>query len=233
MKLLEGKVIAVTGGLGALGSAVARAAAREGARVVLIDRATRQGPLADELAHCAVLDGIDLTSTDAAAAAFDRLLTSHGRLDGLANVAGGFRWETIQDGHPDTWDLLFSINVKTALVATRAALPMLLRAGEGRIVNIGAGAAQKAGAGMGAYAAAKAGVARLTEALAAELKDRGVTANAILPSIIDTPQNRADMPDADSSRWVSPSSIADVVVFLLSARSRDISGALVPVFGRS
>ena len=112
------------------------------------------------------------------------------------------------------------------------ALPHLLANPAGRIVNIGAGAAFKAGAGMGAYAAAKAGVARLTEALAAELLDRGVTVNAILPSIIDTPPNRADMPDADFTRWVRPEQIAATIGFLLSADAQAITGASIPVTGR-
>jgi NAD(P)-dependent dehydrogenase (short-subunit alcohol dehydrogenase family) len=127
---------------------------------------------------------------------------------------------------------MYELNVKTALNASKAALPYLLASRAGRIVNVGAGAALKAGAGMGAYAAAKAGVARLTEALAAELLDRGVTVNAILPSIIDTPPNRADMPDADFTRWVQPGQIAATIGFLLSADAQAITGASIPVTGR-
>ena len=113
-----------------------------------------------------------------------------------------------------------------------SALPHLLASTNASIVNVGALAAAKAGAGMGAYAASKAGVAKLTEALAEELKDRAVTVNAVLPSIIDTPANRADMPDADFSRWVKPEQIADLIVFLLSDRARAITGALIPIAGR-
>ena len=116
---------------------------------------------------------------------------------------------------------------------SRAALPHLIKRGGGRIVNIGAGAAAtKAGAGMGAYTASKAGVAKLTESLAEEVKDRGVTVNALLPSIIDTPANRADMPNADFSRWVAPRAIADVILFLLSDQASAVTGALIPVSGR-
>jgi NAD(P)-dependent dehydrogenase (short-subunit alcohol dehydrogenase family) len=124
------------------------------------------------------------------------------------------------------------MNLRTAVSASQAALPYLLAAGDARIVNVGAGAAAKAGAGMGAYAASKAGVARFTEALAEELKDRGVTVNAVLPSIIDTAANRADMPKADFSRWVKPEQIADLIAFLLSDRARAITGALIPISGR-
>jgi len=90
----------------------------------------------------------------------------------------------------------------------------------------------KAGIGMGAYAASKAGVAKLTEALAEELKDKGITVNALLPSIIDTAPNRAEMPKAEFERWVKPSQLADVIVFLLSEHARAITGALIPVAGR-
>jgi NAD(P)-dependent dehydrogenase (short-subunit alcohol dehydrogenase family) len=127
---------------------------------------------------------------------------------------------------------MYGMNLRTAVSAARAALPHLPGDGTGRIVNIGAMAAAKAATGMGAYTAAKAGVARLTEALAEELKDRGVTVNAVLPSIIDTPANRADMPQADFSRWVTPAQVAEVVVFLVSARAAGITGACIPVAGR-
>ncbi|HEX7769606.1 MAG TPA: SDR family oxidoreductase, partial [Dokdonella sp.] len=155
-----------------------------------------------------------------------------GGLDALVNIAGTFRWETLSDGSPDTWDLLYKVNLRSAVAASKAALPHLRASGSGRIVNIGAGAAAKAGAGMGAYAASKAGVARLTEALAEELKDHGITVNAVLPSIIDTPPNRADMPKADFDRWVKPEQLADVIVFLLSDRAAAVTGALLPVSGR-
>ena len=155
-----------------------------------------------------------------------------GGLDGLVNVAGGFRWETLADGAIDTWDALYRMNLRTAAAACQAALPHFARRGGGRIVNIGAAASAKAAAGMGAYAASKAGVARLTEALAEEWKDQGVAVNAVLPSIIDTPRNREDMPKADFTRWVAPEALADVIVFLLSAQARAITGALVPVTGR-
>jgi NAD(P)-dependent dehydrogenase (short-subunit alcohol dehydrogenase family) len=127
---------------------------------------------------------------------------------------------------------MFATNVRTALLASQAALPHLLARGRGRIVNVGANAAAHAGLGMGAYAASKSAVARLTEAMAEEFKDRGITVNAVLPSILDTPANRADMPKADPSRWVSPAALAQVIVFLLSDAAAPITGALIPVKGR-
>jgi NAD(P)-dependent dehydrogenase (short-subunit alcohol dehydrogenase family) len=228
---LNGKVIAVTGGFGSLGASVGRAAMAAGARVALLDRADASKAPA-ELSAALALGGVDLGSGSAASTAIARVVERFGRLDALVNVAGGFRWEKIEGGSIDTWDLLYQMNLRTAVSASQAALPHLLAGGDGRIVNIGAGAAAKAGAGMGAYAASKAGVARLTEALAEELKDRGVTVNAVLPSIIDTAPNRADMPNADFSRWVKPEQIADLIVFLLSDRARAITGALIPISGR-
>lgn len=231
MQDLEGRVVAVTGGFGTLGASVARAAMAAGAKVALLDRAeAAQAP--SDLARMLVLGGVDLGDADSASAAIAQVLRHHGGLDALVNVAGGFRWEKIEGGAIGTWDLLYQMNLRTAVNATQAALVHVASGGNGRIVNVGAGAAAKAGIGMGAYAASKAGVAKLTEALAEELKDRGVTVNAVLPSIIDTAPNRADMPQADFSRWVKPEQIAELVVFLLSDRARAITGALIPIPGR-
>jgi NAD(P)-dependent dehydrogenase (short-subunit alcohol dehydrogenase family) len=178
-----------------------------------------------------LLGGVDLGSPEAASIAFAAAAQQLGGLHGVINIAGGFRWEKVADGDIATWDFLYNVNVRTAVNAVRAALPLLSK-DSARIVNIGAVGAIKAAAGMGAYAASKSGVAKLTEALADELKDGGTTVNAILPSIIDTQINRADMPDADFSRWVRPEQIADLVVFLLSDRASAITGALIPITGR-
>lgn len=229
--MLQGKIVAVTGGFGQLGLAVVRAALDAGAQVAALDRA-RVPADATSLGGALALGELDLAETDAAVQALAQVAARFGGLDALVNVAGTFRWETLEQGSLETWDLLYRVNLRSAVSASRAALPHLTRRGSGRIVNIGAGAATKAGAGMGAYAASKAGVGKLTEALAAELKDRGITVNAVLPSIIDTPANRADMPDADFSRWVTPHAIADVIVFLLSDQARAVTGALIPVSGR-
>ncbi len=124
------------------------------------------------------------------------------------------------------------MNVQTAANASRAATPHLKRSAAGRIVNVGANGALKASAGMGPYAASKAGVHSLTESLAEELKADGVTVNAVLPSIIDTPANRADMPKADFAAWVAPADLATVMLFLASEEARAVTGALIPVTGR-
>ena len=229
---LQGKIVAVTGGFGQLGVAVVRAALDAGAQVAALDRA-RQPADAKALAGALALGDIDLAESSAATKAVDQVVAQLGGLDALINIAGTFRWESLETGSVDTWDLLYRVNLRSAVNTSHAALPHLTKRGGGRIINIGAGAAAaKAGAGMGAYTASKAGVAKLTEALAEEVKDRGITVNAILPSIIDTPANRADMPNADFSRWVPPRAIADVIVFLLSDQASAVTGALIPVSGR-
>ncbi len=223
---LQDQRIVVTGGLGALGIAVINALQAAGAKTAVLDRAApSQIPTAATTSL-----SVDLGDAAATRRGFAELAQRLGHVDGLVNLAGGFRWELIADGSSDTWDLLYHMNLKTAVHASQAALPYFPPSG-GRIVNVGAVAALKASAGMGAYAASKAGVAKLTEALAEELMPRGITVNAVLPSIIDTPANRAAMPDLDSSRWVSPQSLADVILFLLSRRAASITGALIPVSG--
>lgn len=219
-------IVAITGAAGTLGGQAARTLAAAGWTVAGIDLAEVS---ADTVTLA--LGGVDLTSETAMADAAARIESRFGRLDGLVNIAGGFAWETVTEGALATWDRLYAMNLKTTLVATRALLP-LLKASGGSIVNVGAAASVKAAAGMGAYAASKAGVARLTEALAEELKNESVRVNAVLPSIIDTPPNRADMPDAEFDRWVSPAQLSAVIAFLLSPAASAVTGALIPVTGR-
>jgi NAD(P)-dependent dehydrogenase (short-subunit alcohol dehydrogenase family) len=231
---LSGKGVLITGAFGALGAATAIAAAESGARVALIDRAPQ--PPAGLVEHAGpdavVVPGVDLVAPEQAVRAVEAAHKGLGRLDVLLNIAGAFRWQTVAEGDPAAWDLLFAINLKTALNSSRAALPYLRKSEQGRIVNVGANAATKAGAGMGAYTASKAGVHRLTESLAEELKTTRITVNAVLPSIIDTPANRAEMPTADFSTWVTPQALAEVILFLASPQSQAVTGALLPVTGR-
>jgi NAD(P)-dependent dehydrogenase (short-subunit alcohol dehydrogenase family) len=228
---LQGKRVAVTGAFGSLGLATVAALAAAGAHVAAIDRADAPPqPFSRPNVHA--IGGVDLGEANAAEEAIARSAAALGGLDALVNIAGTFRWEKIEGGSLDTWDFLYRVNLRTALAASRAAIRHLVESGNARIVNIGAMGALKAGAGMGAYAASKQGVMKLTEALAEELKDKGVTVNAVLPSIIDTPPNRADMPDADYSRWVKPAEIAAVIAFLISDDARAVTGASIPVSGR-
>jgi NAD(P)-dependent dehydrogenase (short-subunit alcohol dehydrogenase family) len=228
------RIYAITGAFGVLGTAVAVAAAKQGVKLGLIDFAPANGdsvPGAPDATTLA-LGGVDLTDADAATSAIDTIAKAFGGLDVLFNIAGGFAWEAHQGGSAETWRRLYRMNVETASNASRAAIPHLKRSGCGRIVNVGANAALKAAAGMGAYAASKAGVHALTQALAEELKSDGVTVNAVLPSILDTPANRADMPKADPSAWVAPDDLAAVMLFLASEEARALTGALIPVTGR-
>lgn len=225
---MSDRVIAVTGGHGVLGRAVVVAALDEGLKVATIDHALGQSAPEGALE----LGGVDLTHPAAALKAIDAVVAHFGRLDALLNIAGGFVWQTTDDEAP-AWDRMHALNVTTVLNATRAALPHLKASPEGRIVNVGANGALKSAAGMGAYAASKSGVHRLTESLAEELKSTSVTVNAVLPSILDTAQNRADMPDADPAKWVQPVDLARIMLFLAGPDSRAITGALIPVTGRA
>lgn len=218
--------VIVTGGFGVLGQAVAEAFAAQGDKVARIDFVP--GPKTT-VADALDIGGVDLTDAASTAAALAKVVAANGGIDVLVNVAGGFTWETLADGSIASWARMQAMNLTTAATITQLALPELTRAQAGRIVSIGAGAAIKAGMGMGAYAASKSGVHRLTEALAEELAGTSVTVNAILPSIIDTPTNRADMPGEDFTKWVQPSAIADVILFLASPAARGVTGALIPV----
>src|ERR1700710_2760679 len=225
---MDGKVIVVTGALGALGSVVANEALGRGARIASVDHAPTQVPATpDRLGRA----GGHPSDAAQAKKAIDAAASHFAKLDALINIAGGFAFEAVADGDPKTWQRMYALNVTTALHASRAAIPHLSKSAAGRIVNVGAMGALQAGAGMGAYAASKAGVHRLTEALAAEQKGK-ITVNAVLPSTIDTAANRASMPKADFTKWVSPKELADVILFLASDAASAVTGALLPVNGR-
>ena len=225
---MDGDVVVITGASGALGSVVARMAAERGARLALIDHGRRGGGPDGAFA----LGGVDLSDFRQAEAALSSVRDRMGAVHVLLNLAGGFAFEKLEDGDPATWERMFRLNLTTAVNASKAALPHLLESGAGRIVSVGAASVLKAGPGMGPYAASKSGVLKLTESLAEELKDRNVTVNAVLPSIIDTPQNRAEMGEKNAPKWVKAEELAEVILFLASRRARAVTGALAPVTGR-
>jgi 3-oxoacyl-[acyl-carrier protein] reductase len=225
---MDGKIVVVTGASGALGRVVAETALARGARVAGMDHAAHQFAATPDRIE---LGGVDLSDAAQAKKAIDAVVSHFGRLDALINIAGGFAFEAVAEGDPNTWRRMYALNVLTALNASRSAIPHLAASRTGRIVNVGAMGALQAGAGMGAYAASKAGVHRLTEALAAEWKGK-ITVNAVLPSTIDTPANRASMPQADFGKWVTPQELADVILFLASDAASAVTGALLPVSGR-
>jgi NAD(P)-dependent dehydrogenase (short-subunit alcohol dehydrogenase family) len=231
---MRGKTIVVTGGFGALGRVVAEVAAARGASIAVLDYAPAPPEgLAERLGPKALMiGGLDLSSAVVATKAMADVKAKFGRLDALLNIAGGFQWETVEGGKDDAWERMYALNLTTTLNASRAALPYLIESGAGRIVNVGAQSALHAASGMGPYAASKSAVHRLTEALANELKEKGVTVNAVLPSTIDTPMNRRDMPKADFNRWVAPADLVAVMLFLASDEAKAVTGALIPVSGR-
>jgi NAD(P)-dependent dehydrogenase (short-subunit alcohol dehydrogenase family) len=229
--------VIVTGAAGALGSAVARAFRRAGGRVALIDR-DLQG-LQD---LCASLGGDagcyacvgDLMDESSVAAMVAEIFSRFGRIDVLVNVAGGFSMgPAVHETPSATWDFMLGLNARTVFLMSRAVVPHMLARRSGKIVNVAARAALEGKAKMAAYVASKSAVIRLTESMAAELKDAGIQVNCILPGTIDTPRNRIDMPNADYSRWVPPEALADVILFLASEAARAVTGAAVPVYGRS
>jgi len=229
----EAKICLITGAAGNLGRAVGAAFASAGASLVLLDRELRNLRAAyGNQSERALLLEVDLLDASAVAKAVGTAMQRFARIDVLCNIAGGFRV-----GHPvhetpeDVWELMLDLNAKSVINTARAIVPGMIASRSGKIINIAALAGLGGKANMGAYSASKSAVVRLTESMSAELRDKGINVNCILPSIIDTPQNRADMPGADPRRWVSPAALADVVLFLASDRARAIHGAAIPVAG--
>jgi len=212
----SGKTVMITGAAGNLGAAVSKAFAGLGANVAPVDLPTNL---------------LDQAQVDAAV---KKTLQQSKRIDVLCNIAGGFRMGApVHETSDKDWNFLFDLNARTVLHTARAVVPHMISAGGGKIVNVGAYAAQKGAAQMGAYIASKSALIRLTETMAAELREKNINVNCVLPTIIDTPQNRAAMPDADPARWVAPADLARVVVFLASDAARAIHGAALPVTGLS
>jgi NAD(P)-dependent dehydrogenase (short-subunit alcohol dehydrogenase family) len=231
----ENRVVIVTGAAGNLGRAVARTFAERGARLVLFDmRREHLQQVFGDAGERRLFAPVNLLEPAQIEAAIKQAVTRFGRIDALANLAGGFRMGEPVHTTPDSdWNFLFDINTRTLLNMARATVPRLLEGGGGKIVNVGAFAAQKGAAKMGAYVASKSAVIRLTESMAAELREKNINVNCVLPTIIDTPENRASMPNADPARWVAPEDLANVIAFLCSDAARAIHGAAVPVTGLS
>ena len=222
--MLNGKSIIITGANGALGRVVVDTTIEQGASVIAMDRVfDRDRDGVQQIV-------IDLTDAEAISEA----LTEIDSIDGLFNIAGGFAMgPAVHETQASEWEAMFAMNVVTARNMCVAVVPKMLTAGHGAIVNVGAMSAREGQGNMGAYCVAKSTVMRLTESLSKELRQLGINVNAVLPSIIDTPMNRDDMPDADYSKWVAPSALAEVICFLGSDAARAMHGALVPVVGGS
>jgi NAD(P)-dependent dehydrogenase (short-subunit alcohol dehydrogenase family) len=229
------QTVLVTGAGGNLGRALAHLFAQRGARLVLLERdgAHLRQVYGDDNERQLLLSA-DLLVQGQVDAAVRAAQERFGGIDVLCNIAGGFRMGPPVHETPDEdWDFLLGLNTKSVVHAVRAVVPGMIASGGGRIVSVAANAALKGVAGMAAYCASKDAVIRITEAMAAELKDKGINVNCVLPSVIDTPENRAAMPDADPGRWVSPDALAEVIAFLASDGARAINGAAIPVVGRA
>jgi NAD(P)-dependent dehydrogenase (short-subunit alcohol dehydrogenase family) len=225
------RTVVVTGAAGHLGRAVASAFAAAEAKLVLVER--HLSHLADAFGQDTprrLLVAADLLDRDDVDRAIATAVGRFGRIDALCNIVGGFRMgEAVHELSDETLDFVFDINVRSLVHAAHAVVPHMLDGRGGRIVNVAAFAANRGAARMGAYSAAKSAVIRITEAMEAELHGRGVHVNCVLPTIIDTPDNRKSMPDADASAWVAPQDLANVILFLASQDARAIHGAALPV----
>ncbi|MBV5275771.1 MAG: SDR family oxidoreductase [Lamprocystis purpurea] len=237
MSKFTDQVVIVTGAAGNMGRAVAWAFAGQGARIALVDRdaqALEQIRAALPAGTVAIGITTDLMNPESVARMSAAVMEQFGRVDVLANLAGGFTMgPPIHETADHDWTFMLDLNARTVFNCCRAVVPLLLAGGGGHIVNVAARAATRGIGRMGPYCASKAAVITLTESLADELKDQGITVNCILPGTVDTPQNRAAMPDQDHDRWVSLAALADVILFLASDAARAVTGAAVPVYGRS
>ena len=226
------RTVLVTGAAGSLGRAVAAAFAERGANLVLIDQRAdllAKAFGAEDARRIFAPTDLDRAQVDAAAR---RAVERFGGIDVLCNVAGGFRMgEAVHETSTETWCFLFDINARTMLNAANAVVPHLIARGGGKVVSVAAFAGLKGVAQMGAYTASKSAVIRLTEAMSAELREKNVNVNCVMPTTLDTPVNRAAMPDADPSRWVAPKDLANVILFLASDLARGVHGAAIPVVG--
>jgi NAD(P)-dependent dehydrogenase (short-subunit alcohol dehydrogenase family) len=227
----DGRTVVITGASGNLGRVVAREFGAAGANLVLAG--------SDAAKLKSVFGAGDGKSRLVAADLLDRAQAQRiveaaaGRIDVLCNIAGGFKMgEAVHETSDETWKLLFDLNVRTLLNTVRAVVPVMLQAGGGKIINVGAFSAREGAARMGAYIAAKSAVMRLTETMSAELRGHGINVNCVLPTTIDTPDNRRAMPDADPAKWVAPEDLAKTMMFLASDDARGLHGAALPVKAR-
>lgn len=231
-------VVVITGAVGNLGFATAQAFQRAGHKTVLVDRSPDRlkkvfTDLPTSPEHL-LLGGVDLSSPAAVEKLAADTIAHFGRIDVLVHTVGA--WGGGKPAHEEdlaTWDVLFNVNLHTTLHCCRAVIPQMLKQQHGRIINVASRDGLMGSAGYAAYSASKSAVLRLTESLADELKCSNINVNCIMPGTIDTPQNRAAMPDADFSKWVEPSALADVILFLGSDASRAVNGAAIPVYGKA
>jgi NAD(P)-dependent dehydrogenase (short-subunit alcohol dehydrogenase family) len=219
--------ILITGASGGLGEAVVEAFLATGATVYGANRAWKNQPHSNPRFH-----PIEANLTEAAEC--DRVAKLAGPVDALLHLVGGFDGgKPVAETPDETWDKILDLNLRSAQKIFRAVLPSMTKAGKGRIVAVGSRAGVEPMANFAAYSVSKAALVTLVKTVALEVKDSGITANIVLPSVIDTPANRAAMPSADASKWVTPESIAGLLVWLASDAARDVNGAAIPIYGRA
>jgi NAD(P)-dependent dehydrogenase (short-subunit alcohol dehydrogenase family) len=228
--MLDGKVVIITGASGGLGAVVTKAFLDAGAKVIGVDRSAHsKNPSHPSLSHFAVaLDD---------AAAVDRLISDviemYERIDAVVHLVGGFAGgQRVDETTDDTWEKMIGINLKPASVLIRAVLPVMREARQGAIVAIGSSAALAPVATLGAYGASKAALISLVRTVAEENREFGIRANVVSPNTMDTPANRAAMPDADPGKWVQPANVASLLVWLVSDAGAEVNGAVIPLPGR-
>lgn len=227
---MNGKVVLVTGANGGLGSYVTQAFLDAGAIVVGTSRTVQQADF-DNPNFTAL--AAEISTREGAKTLLDQVVARFRKLDVLAHTVGGFSGgKSIVDTDDATFQRMFDLNLNCVFHILRAALPPLRNTGNGRIIAIGSRAALEPGAGVGVYSASKAAMVSLIRTVALENKDDGLTANVILPGTMDTPANRKAMPNADVSKWVQPSSVAQLVVWLASEAGKDVNGSAIPVYGK-
>ncbi len=226
---MKNNVLIITGAAGAVGQVVASELGSMGYKLMLVDL---EQPPWDSEGDAVSIGNVDLSDPDHALEVLNQTMQYFGAVNGLINLAGAFAYEPQIESSLETWDRLYAANVQTAVNMCQAVLPTFVEQQQGIILNLGAMVAKQGEMGLGAYTATKSAVVRLTETISQEHKADGIRVNAILPSLVDTPVNRASMPNADFSEWVSTESLAGVIAFLLSDQARDIHGACIPVNGR-
>jgi len=226
---MKGKVVLVTGANGGLGTYVTQAFLDAGATVVGTSRKIQQS---DFESPNFIAIPAEISSREGAKVLLDQVAARFSRLDVLAHTVGGFAGgQSVAETDDATFQRMFDLNLNATFLLLRAALPAMRKTGNGRIIAIGSRAAVEPGANVGAYSASKAAMVSLIRTVALENADAGITANVILPGTMDTPANRKAMPNADFSKWVQPTSVASLMVWLAGDAGKDMNGAVIPVYG--
>jgi NAD(P)-dependent dehydrogenase (short-subunit alcohol dehydrogenase family) len=226
------RVVVITGGTGGLGGAVATAFLQAGAKVIVTYRNEQDFDALKASANApGNLHGIKTNVLEEASVrTMVQQAAALGHVEVLVNLVGGYLGEApIIETTLEQFDKMIALNLKSAFLCCKHVLPVMMQQNAGRIINIGSQGGLRGGEGISAYGAAKAGLINFTQSLAAEGKRHKITANAIIPGIIDTPANRQAMPDADFSSWVTPEAVAQTILFLASDEAQVINGAAIPV----